>query len=279
MSTTLPPPPPPPSKTQSSRSESHKTKSFGVSSGKLRTPQKIVIYGPGGIGKTELASLISEIGIKALVIDVERGSHHLNVDRIDTIESLQDVRHVLHDDDLLQDYGAVILDSATKVEELICSWVVANVPHEKPEKRIRGIEDYGFGKGLTHIYETFLLVLSDLDALVRRGKHIIVICHECVAEVPNPQGEDWKRYEPRLQSPPSGKASVRLRVKEWCDHLAFIGYDVDVTSAGKGIGSGSRAIYVNETPSCMSKTRTLSGIAPIIYTKGDTTFWDKLLKG
>ena len=29
---------------------------------------------------------------------------------------------------------------------------------------------------------------------------------------PNPAGEDWLRYEPRLQSPNSGKASIRLRV-------------------------------------------------------------------
>jgi len=76
---------------------------------------------------------------------------------------------------------------------------------------IRRLEDYGFGKGCQHVYETFLPLLSDLDQHVRAGRNVALILHDCTATVPNPKGEDYIRWEPRLQSPASGKASIRLR--------------------------------------------------------------------
>src|SRR5690606_13160109 len=136
------------------------------------------------------------------------------------------------------------------------------------------IEGYGFGKGLTHLYETFLQVLGDLDGMIRRNKFVICTAHECTANVPNPAGEDWIRYEPRLQSPASGKNSIRHRVKEWCDHLLFVGYDVAVED-GKGVGAGTRTIYPCELPICMAKSRDLAD--PIPYPKGSANLWKKLL--
>ena len=38
--------------------------------------------------------------------------------------------------------------------------------------------------------------------------NVILICHDCTATVPNPTGEDWLRYEPRLQSPGSGNRTA-----------------------------------------------------------------------
>jgi hypothetical protein len=127
----------------------------------------------------------------------------------------------------------VVLDDLTKAEELCSKWVVDNVKTEKGHEA-KGIEGYGFGKGFTHLYEAFLPLLGDLDAHVRAGRQVVCVAHECTANVPNPHGEDWIRYEPRLQSPPSGKNSVRHRVKEWADHLIFIGYDVARHRAGQG---------------------------------------------
>ena len=153
--------------------------------------------------------------------------------------------------------------------------MLANIPHEKGHQ-VKRIEDYGYGKGYQHIYDTFLAMLGDLEAHTRYGRHVILICHDCTATVPNPGGEDWIRYEPRLQSPASGKASIRLRVREWSDHVLFVGYDVDVRD-GVGIGSGTRTIYPSELPSFMAKSRTLAD--PIPLTKFDLTLWNLLLKG
>lgn len=197
------------------------------------------------------------------------------MDRIEpTIETWSELRSVLQSPDVLKDFGAVVIDSGTKAEELAIEWTLENVMHEKGHK-VSGIEGYGFGKGMTHVYETFLQLLGDLDAIARRGKHVILIAHECVANVPNPQGEDWIRYEPRLQSPASGKSSIRHRVKEWCDHLIYVGYDTIVDKEGKAKGGGTRTIYPVERPTHWAKSRTLA--SPIVYAKGDASLWQQLL--
>ncbi|MBP9034672.1 MAG: hypothetical protein KBG29_12305, partial [Pseudomonadales bacterium] len=105
--------------------------------------------------------------------------------------------------------------------------------------------------------------------------HVILICHDCTNTVPNPHGEDWLRYEPRLQAPGSGKASIRLRVREWADHVLFLGYDIDVRD-GKGTGSGTRTIYPSELPHCMAKSRTMAD--PLPLAKFDPALWTHLLK-
>lgn len=238
--------------------------------------QKVVLFSSGGAGKTSLAAAIQQVGIKPLFLDLEQGSRHCDVARIDTIETWEDLRGILHDYELLEPYGAIIIDSLTRAEEMAATWTCANVMHEKGHQ-VKSIEGYGFGKGMTHVYETFLCLLGDLDALARRGKHIICTAHECVASVPNPAGEDWSRYEPRLQSPASGKSSIRHRTKEWADHMLYIGFDVFVNEDGKAQGGGTRTIFPTEMPTHLAKSRSLAD--PIAYTKGSADLWKLLLKG
>ena len=78
-----------------------------------------------------------------------------------------------------------------------------------------------------------------------------------------------------LVRPSSGKSSIRLRVREWSDHLLFIGYDLSVKD-GKGDprSGGSRTIYPVERPHCMAKSRTVAEPEPL--TKNDASFWTKL---
>lgn len=240
--------------------------------GPIRSSQRIVVYGPGGVGKTELCSLL----VNPLFIDLEDGSKELDVARV-CPETWEELRSVLHDQVLLRDYDQIVIDSFTKAEELAVAWTLANVPKQKDgggEVWVKSIEGYGWGKGYMHVYETFLQLLGDLDAICRAGKSIIATAHECTANVPNPAGEDWIRYEPRLQSPPSGKGSIRHRVKEWCDHLLFVSFDVSVDSDGKAKGAGSRTIYPCEFPTFWAKSRSLTDY--IIYSKGDDTLWQTL---
>lgn len=248
-----------------------------VKSGVNVTAQKVVIYGPGGVGKSELCSLIKECGINPLFLDIGDGTNFLDVPRVlPTPTTYDELRDALHSESLWSDYGAVVIDDLTKAEEMATAWVIANVKHEKRKDLvIRSIEDYGWGKGLTHTYEAFLKLLGDLDGHQRRGRHVICVAHECTANVPNPAGEDFIRYEPRLQSPASGKASIRHRVKEWADHLIFVGFDTSVDEEGKGTGSGTRTIYPTELPSWWAKSRSLSD--PIIYSKGSAELWKQLL--
>lgn len=255
-------------------------KTFGVQRGVTSTVQKVVVYGPGGVGKTELASLIGKSGLNPIFLDIGDSTRFLDVTRVEpNPETWDDVRDALHSS-IFDSYGAVVIDDLTKAEELATAWTLKNVPKERKDgskEFVSSVEAYGWGKGLTHVYESFLPLLADLDAHARAGRWIICIAHECVENVPNPAGEDWLQYQPRLQCPKSGKASIRHRVKEWCDHMICVAFDQAVSEDGKAVGSGTRTIYPTELPTWWAKSRSLS--RPFVYERGSNELWERLLKG
>jgi hypothetical protein len=286
MSTAPPPsrplPPPKPSTGTKSLGSTQATnpigkRSFAVSTGRNVTGQKTVIYGPGGVGKSELAANMQSIGVKPLFLDIGSSTKFLDVARIDDIANWDELRAALQNTELLSGYDAVVIDDLSVAQEWSGEWTCANVKDEKGNWH-QELSKYPFGKGYEYNYDTFLKFLGDCDSIARRGIHVICIAHDCVVEAPNPHGEDYIRYAPRLQEPgKKGIGSIRARVKEWCDHLLFIGYDVAIGEDGKGKGGGTRAIYGTELPTHLAKTR--KHFEPIVYEKGSAEVWTHLFKG
>ena len=243
--------------------------------------ERTVIYGPGGIGKTSLA-LTAEGPVAVVDLDESLAilQAQLPADVLAGVKlvggtepDFQTMRDALNAPGW-DDIKTIIVDSATKAEELALAWVLKNVRTEKGQEAKR-IEDYGFGKGYSHIYEAMLALFADLDRHSRAGRNVIVICHECTTTVPNPGGEDFLRWEPRLQAPAKGKNDVRARAIEWADHLLFIGYDINV-SENKAKGHGSRTIYPQELPHCRAKSRTMQD--QMVYQRHDASVW-RILRG
>ncbi len=240
---------------------------------------RVLVYGPGGIGKTTLAA--SAPGPVAIV-DQDQSLPRLRakldamklIDNVRVVEGVQtwsDLRAMLAAPGW-DEIRTIVIDSATAAEELAIAHTLGAVVKENGQ-RPKSIEDYGYGKGYQHVFDTFLALLGDLDAHARAGRNVILICHDCGANVPNPMGSDWIRYEPRLQTSSSGKASIRLRVKEWADHVLFVGYDVDVTD-GKAKGSGTATVYPREMPHFLAKSRTIMDSMPLEVAFSE--LWGKL---
>lgn len=194
---------------------------------------RIGLYGPGGIGKTSLAAsapgpvaffdLDESLPVlrEQLPEEVRKLIHRVEPSMADSWQAMRNTLNMPG----WESIRTIVIDTATKAEELAAAHTLATVPHEKGNQ-VERIEDYGYGKGYTHLFDTFMAILGDLDQHVKAGRNVILVMHDCTSTVPNPMGEDWIRYEPRLSSPASGKASIRLRVREWLDHLLFVGYDV-----------------------------------------------------
>lgn len=249
-------------------------KRLSLSPTKRSSAHRFAIYGPGGVGKTSLAAAAPgpvvffdlDGSLPVLLGDQDK------VQAVSGCETWSDLLDGVRDRELLANARTVVIDSLTRAEQLAVAHTLATVKYEKGHE-VKSLEGYGYGKGVQYAFDTFIALLQDLDALVRAGKNVILICNECTANVPNPAGDDFLRYEPRLQSPSSGKASIRLTVKEWVDHLLFIGYDVTVNQDGKAQGGGTRSIYPVELPHCMAKSRTLRDVTQ--YVEGGADFWAK----
>lgn len=217
---------------------------------------------------------MKDVDVTPLFIDIENSTQFLDVHRIDpTPETWEEVIEAIRMVREAPQIGAVVIDSFTKLEELAADYTVRTVRHENGNY-VANLAGYGFGKGTEHLFNTFQQVISELDDLAKFGKHVVAIAHDCTSNVPNPGGEDWIRYEPRLQSPKNGKCSIRHRVKEWCDHLFYIGFDTYVSDAGKAQGGGTRTIYPAEMPTHWAKSRKLQETMP--YNKGDSSLWQVL---
>jgi hypothetical protein len=239
--------------------------------------QRIVLYGPGGIGKTTLAATapgpVAFVDLDGSLPTLASCVDMPNVKPVGGVDSWDALRQALQAPgwDAIK---TIVLDTTTRAEELCVAHTLKSVKTEKgttPDS----IEGYGYGYGYQFVFDQFLPLLGDLDRHTQAGRHVILICHDCTAGAPNPAGEDCLRYEPRLQNPSSGRASIRLRVREWADHLLCYTYDIAVGKDGARPGVGARTIYPVERPFCMAKSRLLRDEIPVV--EGEN-FWGKLIQ-
>lgn len=218
-----------------------------IISGVLPKAVKAVIYGPEGIGKTTFASMAPD----PLFIDTEGSTTRLNVKRLPAPTSvsmiMEEIFYVRNNPGICQ---TLVLDTADWAERM-CRDAVCS----KYSKA--GLEDFGYGKGYTYMYEDFGKILNTLDEVVERGIHVILTAHAAMRkfEQPNEDGS-YDRWELKLVN--SQKCSIANMVKEWADMVLFANYETIVVKneekKNKAQG-GKRVMYTAHHPCWDAKNR------------------------
>ncbi len=209
---------------------------------------KVCIYGPEGIGKSTLASRFPG----AVFEDTEGSTDHMDVARVPRARSWTELlRHVDYFISHPQEIGAYVLDTADWAERLCTEQLLAG-------RQMKGIEDFGYGKGYVYLAEEFGKLLDKLDQLKERGVHVVLTAHATMRkfEQPDELGA-YDRWELKL-----GKKTAPL-VKEWADMLLFCNYktvvvNVDNQGAAKGKNKaqgGQRVMYTAHHPCWDAKNR------------------------
>ena len=199
-----------------------------ITSGRIATAIKTVIYGPEGIGKTTFASRFPD----PLFIDTEGSTVHMDVKRLPKpelwMELLNEVEYVRQNPGCCK---TLVVDTAdwaeTQCSEYICS---------RDQKT--GIEDYGYGKGYRFLFEEFGRLLNALERVREKGVNIVICCHAAIRkfEQPDELGA-YDRWSLKLTDTP--RSSIAGAVKEWADMVIFANYKTLVVNVdGKGAAKG-----------------------------------------
>lgn len=223
--------------------------------GKIKQAQRLVIYGPEGIGKTTLASQFP----KPVFIDTEGGTAHMaEVTRFPKPKTWQDVVDAisrLNRED--HEFETVIVDTIDWAEELLVEHVCK--AHGKS-----GVEDFGYGKGYTYLKEEFRQFLRALDSLRDKGLHVVLVAHAQIKKFEEPDAAGaYDRYELKLS-----KQCAPL-MKEWSDALLFVNYYtklIEKEGKTKAVGGKERRLYTSRSAGYDAKNRHgLAEVLPMTY--------------
>lgn len=234
---------------------------LAISRGRITRPQKAVIYGPEGVGKSTFASLTPA----PVFLDTEGGTHHLDVIRLEaastwdeitaTVAQLAKTRHP---------FRTLVIDTADWLEKRLSEHLCRKANKDS-------IEDFGYGKGWVLLTEEFARFLNSLDVLLARGMHVVFLAHSTVKKFEAPdQAGSYDRFELKLSK------SVAPMLKEWADLVLFANYVTRIAEkdSGKtrGVGGKERVIYATHTAAYDAKNRhgladklpfTMEALAPV----------------
>lgn len=216
-----------------------------ISAGKKVVPQRVVIYGPEGIGKSTLASKFP----KPLVIDTEGSTYHIDVDRFEEKPDtwpmlLAQIEHVKKNSDICK---TLVIDTADWAEALAKS-------HISAKKGWSSIGDPDYGKGYLELEKVFGDMLNALTDIIKKDINVVLVAHSQIKTFTKPDEQgSYDRYELKLEK----KTSALL--KEWADAVIFINYESFIAGknrSGKGTATGGRrAMYLEHKPAWDAKNR------------------------
>jgi AAA domain-containing protein len=233
-----------------------------IQTGQINRAQKLVIYGPNGIGKTTLAAQFPS----PIFLDTEDGTTHQKLTRIqtpteepffDALRTLGSERH---------GYKTLVIDTIDVAEKF-------NRERVLKQHKMKHIEDFGYGRGWTYLREQFdAFLFGCLDGFIRHGIHVVAIGHSTVKRIQPPGLSDaYDRYELKLDPVNSAK------LKEWSDALLFVSWDVRISENAegriRGVGGKERIIYTTHSAAYDAKNRVglpeklkceFAGLAPLL---------------
>ena len=218
-----------------------------ITRGRKARAQKVVIYGPEGIGKSSFASQFPD----PVFIDTEGSTDNMDVARLDKPTSWamlkNEIAFIKANSDACK---TLVIDTIDWAEQLVVDYVCAQ--HQK-----NGIEDFGWGKGYTYVQEEIGRLLNSLSELVDIGINVVLTAHAQIKkfEQPDEMGS-YDRYELKLGQKSSSKTAPL--VKEWADMVLFANYKTIVMTTDTGkkkVQGGERVMYTNHRPAWDAKNR------------------------
>lgn len=226
---------------------------FDITSGVISSAQKVVIYGPEGIGKSTFASQFPD----PLFIDTEGSTKKLNVKRYPKPTSWEMLSNEIREVISSKPCKTLVIDTIDWAEQLCLNSIC-----DRYQKK--SIEDFGYGNGYVYEKEEFGRFLNLLQDVTDSGINVVLTAHAQMRKFEQPDElGSYDRWELKLGKKTSSQISPL--VKEWADTVLFANYKtyaVAVDDKGKKFKAqgGERVMYTSHHPCWDAKNR--DGLPP-----------------
>ena len=222
---------------------------YEITRGRRAKALKVLIYGCEGVGKTCLAASFPD----PLFIDCEGGTDAYDVARfprpLSWEQLLQEVQQVIDNPECCRTLVIDTIDWAeAKAIEAVCA-----------KGEVAGIEDFGWSKGYTYLYERMGKLMNKLSEVIDQGVNVVLNAHMAIRNVTLPdETGNYDRYELKLKTAKNG--NVCQLVKEWADMILFLNFKQFVvkdekTKKMKATGGYERKMYTQHTAAYDAKNR------------------------
>lgn len=219
-----------------------------ITRGKIAKAQKVVIYGPEGIGKSTFAALFPD----PLFIDTEGSTSNMDVARMDKPNSWTMLNQQIEFVKNNHPCKTLVIDTIDWAERLAIEFVTSRANKQS-------ITSFGYGEGFIQLEEEFGRFLNKLTDLIEVGINVVLTAHSKITkfEQPDEMGA-YDRWELKLGNKTTAKTASLT--KEWADMVMFINYKTfsvatdDKGKRHKGQG-GVRTVYTTHHPAWDAKNR------------------------
>ena len=219
-----------------------------ITRGIIKSAQKVVVYGPEGVGKSLFASMFPN----PVFSDTEGSTKNIDVNRLPDPTSwallMQEAKYIRQNPNKCDTY---VIDTADWAERLCSEYICTNA-------KVAGIEDFGWGKGYTYLEEEFGRLLDILTDIVKKDVNVVLTAHAWMRKIEQPEENGgYDHWELKCEK------KVSALIKEWADMILFANYktlvvNVDGQGAQKGKNKaqgGKRVMYTTHTPWWDAKNR------------------------
>lgn len=210
---------------------------YEITSGVVSSAQKVVIYGPEGIGKSTFAAQFPD----PVFIDTEGSTKKLNIRRFPKPTSWEMLKNEVKEAMNGRLCKTLVIDTFDWAEQLCIETICS--AHQK-----KGIEDFGYGNGYVYEKEEIGKFLNLLQEVVDSGINVVLTAHAQMRkfEQPDELGA-YDRWELKLGKKTSSQISPL--VKEWADMVLFANYKTYAVAVDKdGKKFKAQVLGVTATP-------------------------------